>query len=61
MNLIISIFSQLIFLTQDTMAVDTTGFGYKVGIYIGSLLPFIGLLIVFLLIIRKSYRFKSKK
>jgi ABC-type uncharacterized transport system permease subunit len=61
MQFILSVFSQLIFLTQDTMAVDTTGLGYKVGVYIGSSLPFIGLLLVFLLIIRKSYRFRSKK
>jgi hypothetical protein len=47
---------------QDSaMQVDTTSIGYKVGIYIGSFLPFIGLLIVFLIIIRSSYRFGNKK
>lgn len=52
----------LLFLVQDTTSrVDTTAVGYKIGIYIGSFLPFIGLLLVFLLIIRKSYRFKSRK
>ena len=47
---------------QDTsMQVDTTATGYKVGLYVGSVLPFIALVIVFLLIIRKSYRFKKDK
>lgn len=60
MNWIFTVFFQWIFLTQDTMAVDTTSLGYKVGVYIGGFLPFIGLLLVFLLIIRKSFRFKSR-
>jgi|GEM_PF-2816775 len=50
-----------ILLVQDTaVQVDTTGISYKVGLYIGSILPFIILLIIFLLIIRGSYRFKNK-
>jgi len=44
---------------QDSMQVDTTAIGYKVGTYIGAVLPFIALLIIFLLIIRSRYRFKK--
>ena len=51
----------LIILAVDTTAsIDTTATGYKIGMYLGGFLPFIALLIIFLLFIRGSYRFKNK-
>lgn len=62
MNALLIFFQMLFFLTQDSsMRVDTTAAGYKIGVYLGGSLPFIALLIVFLLIIRSRYRFKSKE
>jgi len=54
-------YSILLFAQDSSVQVDTTAAGYKVGLYLGSFLPFIGLLIVFLIIIRSSYRMKNKK
>jgi hypothetical protein len=45
----------------DSIAVDTTGSQYKVGYYIGSYLPFIILVFIFILYIRSTYNFKNKK
>jgi hypothetical protein len=61
MDILIASFLSFFLTGQDSVArVDTTAAGYQIGVYIGSFLPFIGLLIVFLLIIRSRYRFGSK-
>jgi len=51
----------ILFLNADKLSVplDTTSVSYKVGVYIGSFLPFIALIVIFLLIIRSRYRFKK--
>lgn len=52
----------LIFLqAADSIAVDTTGVQYKIGYYIGSYLPFIILVFLFILYIRSTYNFRNKK
>jgi hypothetical protein len=51
---------KLIFLVQDSVKVDTTTLGYKVGFTFGSWLPFILLIAVLVLIVSKRYRFKDK-
>jgi hypothetical protein len=63
MNLLISMVHFIFLMTsQDSLAaVDTTGVSYKVGLYIGGFLPFVGFLVIFILIIRNRYRFKSKE
>ncbi|MBK7093824.1 MAG: hypothetical protein IPH57_01665 [Saprospiraceae bacterium] len=51
---------QLLFESTDSLVVDTTSLGYRIG-YIGaSWLPFIIIAILFLLIIRKRYKVPDK-
>lgn len=51
---------QLLIDSGDTIVVDTTSLGYRIG-YIGaSWLPFIIIVIIFLLIIRKRYNVRDK-
>jgi len=45
---------------QDTIRVDTTDIGYRIGFTVASWLPFIIIVIIFIMIIRKRYDFKSK-
>ena len=45
----------------DSIAVDTTGVQYRIGYNIGSYLPFIILVILFILYIRSTYNLKNKK
>ena len=45
---------------QDTIPVDTTSLGYKIGFTLGSWLPFIIIVIIVLLILRKRYRFDKE-
>ncbi|MBV6428838.1 MAG: hypothetical protein KIPDCIKN_03375 [Haliscomenobacter sp.] len=43
------------------LQVDTTSVGYKVGLQIGSWLPFLVIAIIALLIIVKGYRHKGEE
>lgn len=45
---------------QDSMGVDTTDIGYKIGYKIGSYLPITILILIALFFIRRAYRFKEK-
>ena len=45
----------------DSIAVDTTGVQYRIGYYIGSYLPFIILVFLFILYISNTYNLKNKK
>ncbi|KAA3636997.1 MAG: hypothetical protein DWQ02_07400 [Bacteroidetes bacterium] len=45
---------------QDSMGVDTTDIGYKIGYKIGSYLPVTVLILIALFFIRRAYRFKEK-
>ncbi len=50
----------LIFLVQDSVKVDTTLLQYKIGTHIGDWLPFALFVLVYILIIKRRYRFKDK-
>ncbi len=45
---------------QDSLVVDTTDIGYKIGYKIGTYLPVTIILIIAILFIRRAYRFKEK-
>ena len=51
---------QLLFESKDTILVDTTSLGYRIGYIAASWLPFIIIAIIFLLIIRKRYNAHNK-
>lgn len=41
---------------QDSIEIDTTGFGYRVGHTFGSWLPYILIAFIFIMILRKRYK-----
>ena len=49
----------LLLLVQDSVKIDTTGFDYRVGYTFASWLPFLVIVFIFLMIIRKRYRFEK--